>query len=86
MNTHLSPLAKHIRDIRVVWGWSQERLAKALHCDQASISFWERDKIVPSGVSLVALACLCGTTVYALQTGKGWETPAEPANLPAFED
>lgn len=81
----LTPLAQHIRDLRCAWGWSQQRLASALHCDQASISFWERDKVVPAGPSLVAIAALCGTTVEALTTGTGWTVPTEPAGIPVFK-
>lgn len=83
----LSPLARNIQAARQAWGWSQERLAKALHCDQASISLWERDKIVPHGTSLVALACLCETTVEALlEATPKWHPPTAPASLPVFRD
>ena len=51
-----------IKAVRLTWGWSQQKLAEAVNVDQASISFWERDKIKPSGTGLLALwaTTLCG--------------------------
>jgi len=67
-----------IKAVRRSWGWSQEKLAKAVMVDQASISFWERDKIKPSGTGLVALASLFRTSVQALEEGTGFHPPDPP--------
>jgi transcriptional regulator with XRE-family HTH domain len=54
-------------------------MAEALRVDQASISFWERGKIKPSGSALVAMAALFRTTVDALEGGDGFVMPSTPA-------
>ena len=51
-------LGDRIKAVRLTWRWSQEEMAEALRVDQASISFWERDKIKPSGSAIVALVGL----------------------------
>ena len=68
-----------IKAVRLTWGWSQQKLAEAVNVDQASISFWERDKIKPSGTGLLALASLFRTSVTALVDGTGFHTPDPPA-------
>jgi transcriptional regulator with XRE-family HTH domain len=72
-------MGERIKAVRTAWGWSQEEMASALRVDQASISFWERDRIVPSGSAMVALAGLIRTSPEALETGKGFVVPAAPA-------
>ena len=76
-----SPLTfgDRVKAVRRSWGWSQEKLAKAVMVDQASISFWERNKIKPSGTGLVVLASLFRTSVPALEEGMGFTTPDPPA-------
>jgi transcriptional regulator with XRE-family HTH domain len=54
-------------------------MAEMLRVDQASISFWERGKIKPSGSALVALAALFRTTLDALEKGEGFVEPSPPA-------
>ncbi|HOD33995.1 MAG TPA: helix-turn-helix domain-containing protein, partial [Holophaga sp.] len=57
-------------------------MADALRVDQASISFWERDKIKPSGSAMVALAALFRTSVEALETGTSFVVPDPPSRQP----
>jgi DNA-binding XRE family transcriptional regulator len=71
-------LGTRIKAVRTAWDWSQEQFAHALQVDQASISLWERDRIVPSGSATVALACLFGCSIRALVVGEGWAVPADP--------
>lgn len=77
-------LGTRIKAVRNAWGWSQQKVAAALHVDQASVSFWERDRIMPSGAALVALSALLGCTAEALEHGVGWEIPEGPAMIPVF--
>jgi transcriptional regulator with XRE-family HTH domain len=53
-------------------------MAEILRVDQASVSFWERGKIKPSGSALLALATLFRTTVDALENGEGFVMPHPP--------
>ena len=69
-----------IRAIRMKWGWSQEEVAQVLKVDQATISFWERGRILPSGAALVALAGLFRISVEALQDGLGFNLPEAPSD------
>ncbi|MDP2875647.1 MAG: helix-turn-helix transcriptional regulator [Holophaga sp.] len=78
----LNSLGDRIKAVRVNWAWSQEEMAATLRVDQASISFWERDKIKPSGSAMVALAALFRTSLKALETGEGFILPAPPSCLP----
>jgi transcriptional regulator with XRE-family HTH domain len=71
-------LAERIRAVRGAWKWSQGEMADALRVDQASISFWERGKVRPSGSALVAMAALFRTTVDALERGEGFIMPSLP--------
>jgi len=72
-------LAGRLKAVRDAWKWSQEEMAEVLRVDQASISFWERGKIKPSGSALMALAALFRTTVDALEKGDGFVMPAAPS-------
>lgn len=74
----LPTLGARIKSVRRAWGWAQEELAEILRVDQASISFWERDKIKPSGSALVALAALFRTTVEAIEKGDNFAVPTPP--------
>lgn len=78
----LKTLGERIKAVRSIWAWSQEEMAEALRVDQASISFWERDKIKPSGSAMVALAALFRTSVEALETGMGFVVPDPPSRQP----
>lgn len=78
----LSTLGERIKAVRQAWGWSQEEMAEALRVDQASISFWERDKIRPSGSAMVALAALFRTSVDSLEQGEGFVVPDPPSRPP----
>jgi len=78
----LKSLGERIKAVRVTWGWSQEEMAETLRVDQASISFWERDKIKPSGSALVALAALFRTSLDALENGSGFVLPDPPSRAP----
>jgi DNA-binding XRE family transcriptional regulator len=80
----MNTLGERIKSVREEWEWSQGELAHALCCDQASISLWEHDKIVPSGTAIVALAALFGLTCEALSDGEGFQIPDGPACIPAF--
>ena len=75
-----STMGERIKAIRVSWRWSQEEMAEALRVDQASISFWERDKIKPSGSAIVALASLFRTSTDALEGGLGFKIPDPPSH------
>ncbi len=39
---------KTIRQLREAWGWSQPVLAGRLGVSQATVSLWERGRVVPS--------------------------------------
>ncbi|OQA38552.1 MAG: transcriptional repressor DicA [Acidobacteria bacterium ADurb.Bin340] len=78
----LRTLGERIKAVRSSWAWSQEEMADALRVDQASISFWERDKIKPSGSAMVALAALFRTSVEALETGTSFVVPDPPSRQP----
>lgn len=78
----LRTLGERIKAVRASWAWSQEEMADALRVDQASISFWERDKIKPSGSAMVALAALFRTSVEALESGTGFVVPDPPSRQP----
>lgn len=80
--TPLRTLGERIKAVRASWSWSQEEMADALRVDQASISFWERDKIKPSGSAMVALAALFRTSVEALESGSGFVVPDPPSRQP----
>lgn len=72
-------LGERIKTVRSAWGWSQEEMAAMLRVDQASISFWERDRIVPSGSAMVALAALFRLDPESLETGRGFVVPDPPS-------
>jgi len=74
-----STMGDRIKAVRISWGWSQSEVAKSLRVDQASISFWERDKIKPSGSAIVALASLFRTSTAALEQGVGFQMPDAPS-------
>ncbi|MDR1840619.1 MAG: helix-turn-helix domain-containing protein [Holophagales bacterium] len=74
----LSTLGERIKAVRVAWDWPQEEMAEILRVDQASISFWERDKIKPSGSAIVTLAALFRTTIEALEKGENFVMPTAP--------
>lgn len=74
-----STLGERIKTIRLAWRWSQEEMANALHVDQASISFWERDRIIPSGSALVALASLFRISAKSLEQGHAFRIPDPPS-------
>jgi len=74
-----STLGQRIKTVRIEWDWAQDELAELLQVDQASISFWERDKIKPSGAAMVALAALFRTTIDALETGLDFVVPMAPS-------
>ena len=78
----LNTLGERIKAVRMLWAWSQEEMAETLRVDQASISFWERDKIKPSGSALVALAALFRTSLEALEHGTGFILPDPPSRIP----
>jgi len=78
----LNTLGERIKAVRVHWVWSQEEMAATLRVDQASISFWERDKIKPSGSAMVALAALFRTSLKALESGESFVLPDPPSRAP----
>ena len=78
----LKTLGERIKSVRTAWGWSQEEMAETLRVDQASISFWERDKIKPSGSAMVALSALFRTSLEALEAGTGFVVPDPPSRPP----
>lgn len=77
--TPFQTLGERIKAVRTAWAWSQEEMATTLRVDQASISFWERDRIVPSGSAMVALATLFRLEPGALETGRGFVVPDAPS-------
>jgi transcriptional regulator with XRE-family HTH domain len=76
---------QRIRAVRSAWGWSQLRVASALGLDQATVSFWEQDKIVPGGTSTVALSALFRMSIESLETGRGFVIPDPPSDVPLLE-
>jgi transcriptional regulator with XRE-family HTH domain len=78
----LKTLGERIKAVRAAWGWSQEEMAETLRVDQASISFWERDKIKPSGSAMVALSALFRTSLDSLELGAGFVLPDPPSRPP----
>jgi transcriptional regulator with XRE-family HTH domain len=92
-NAKVSPIAdaplatfgQRIRAVRGAWGWSQLKLASTLGLDQATISFWEQDKIIPGGTSTVAIAALFRTSIESLETGAGFVIPDPPSDLPQLD-
>jgi DNA-binding XRE family transcriptional regulator len=76
-------LANNIRAARKKWGMSQEVMGKLFGCDQASISFWERGLIVPSGVGMTSIAAAFGCRREDLAT-EGLFIPDQPVGLPVF--
>lgn len=79
-------MGDRIRSVRTAWGWSQGDMADALRVDQASISFWERGKIKPSGSAMVALAALFRSSVEALESGKGFIIPDPPSRFNSYSN
>lgn len=65
-------IAENIADTRTAWGWSQKKLAHVVGVDQASISFWERGKIVPCGSAQMVLALLFGCSREMLHKQFTW--------------
>ena len=76
----LNTLGERIKAVRSHWNWSQEEMASNLRVDQASISFWERDKIRPSGSAMVALASLFRNSVESLESGEKFQLPDPPTS------
>ena len=84
-DARISTLGERIKAIRMNWKWSQEAMAGALRVDQASISFWERDKIKPSGSAMVALSSLFRISPTALEEGVGFRIPESPSSPGSVE-
>jgi len=82
----LATFGQRVRAVRSAWGWSQLKLAGILGLDQATVSFWEQDKIVPGGTSTVALAALFRTSIESLETGTGFVIPDPPSDLPLLDN
>jgi transcriptional regulator with XRE-family HTH domain len=78
-------LGQRIRAVRTAWGWSQLKMAATLGLDQATVSFWEQDKIIPGGTSTVALSALFRMSIEALATGTGFLIPDPPSDLPLLD-
>jgi len=76
----LSTLGERIKAIRLNWDWSQEEIAGAMRVDQATISFWERGKVRPTGSAIVALASLFRSSPAALENGNGFRIPDPPSS------
>jgi transcriptional regulator with XRE-family HTH domain len=72
---------QRIRAVRTAWKWSQLKMAGILGLDQATVSFWEQDKISPGGTSTVALSALFRMSVETLETGRGFVIPDPPSDL-----
>lgn len=77
-------LGGNLHATRKAWNMSQHAFGSAIKCDQASVSFWERDVVVPSRAALTALSCLLGISVEQLLDVDAFEVPAGPADIPAF--
>lgn len=73
---------QRIRAVRTAWGWSQLKMAGTLGLDQATISFWEQDKITPGGTSTVALSALFRMSIETLESGEGFVIPDPPSDQP----
>ena len=81
-----SSLGARIKAVRMNWRWSQKDMAHALRVDQATISFWERDKVTPSGSGIVALASLFRMSAEAMAKGTGFRIPDAPADTRTSND
>jgi DNA-binding XRE family transcriptional regulator len=73
---------QRVRAVRNAWGWSQLKMAGTLGLDQATVSFWEQDKITPGGTSTVAVSALFRMSIETLATGNGFVIPDPPSDLP----
>jgi len=82
-SAHLPSMGDRIKAVRTNWAWSQTEMAQILGVDQASVSFWERDKIKPAGSALLALASLFRVSVAALEAGQGFRIGDPPFPLEA---
>lgn len=72
-------LGERIRRVRKGWGWSQDRLAKALGTDQQVVSYWERDQMPPSRAFMKLILDLFRLPEAAMVDGKGFSIPDAPA-------
>ena len=79
--TQPTTFGQRVRAVRSAWGWSQLKMANILGLDQATVSFWEQDKIIPGGTSTVALSALFRMSIEALETGEGFMLPDPPSDL-----
>ena len=59
-------VARNIRQLRELEGWSQETLAKKLGCTRSAVSYYESGRISPKMAMLEKLAALFGVSVADL--------------------
>ncbi|HEX4197565.1 MAG TPA: helix-turn-helix transcriptional regulator [Caulobacteraceae bacterium] len=62
-------VGQRIKHAREQLGWSQTRLAAAVHQAQTTISSWERDRTEPTREDVARVAAALGVTVGALERG-----------------
>ena len=59
-------VARNIRQLRALEGWSQERLAEKLGCTRSAVSYYESGRIYPKMAMLEKMAALFGVSVADL--------------------
>ena len=59
-----------VKDCMKLCGYSMSQLARELGCEPSVVSSWLREKSVPSGSSMLAIAETLGVSVELLLTGK----------------
>ena len=59
-------VARNIRQLRELEGWSQETLAAKLGCTRSAVSYYESGRISPKMAMLEKLAALFGVSVSEL--------------------
>ena len=62
----MDAVAKNIRSLRKLEGWSQERLAEKLGCTRQAVCMYEAGEISPKMAMLEKLAALFGVSVADL--------------------
>ena len=80
MKREPNALAKNIRYLRKLKGWTQQDLAKRLGCSQALVASYEAGKRQPLTEKLTKLTELFGVTYDQIYGLKGMRTSGMPKN------
>ncbi len=62
----MSTFGENLYNLRKSRGYSQVKVAKLLHCSQASITAWETGKRIPDINSIKKIAAACNVPVSSL--------------------